>query len=130
MPCLLQAFNNCFVSDEICELMGLCKRVQRHLIKSILSLKNTHENVFLTAIASSSTLTWFTYQIRPSLCIFGLTCSSYIGDPQSVFFLSANGETSHLLFSPRDSSLPTRLPISHPTLSLPRCLGNTYQIPI
>lgn len=102
--------------------MGLCQRVQRHLIKSILSLKNTHENVFSTAIASSSTLTWFTYQIRPSLCIFGLTCSlssSYIGDPQSVFFLSANGETSHLLFSPRDSSLPTPRLISHPTLSLP-----------
>ena len=74
--------------------MGLFKRIRRHLIKSILSLKNTHENVFLTAIASSSTLTWFTYQIRPSLCIFGLTCSlssSYTGAPQSVFFLSPNG---------------------------------------
>ena len=111
--------------------MGLFKRIRRHLIKSILSLKNTHENVFLTAIASSSTLTWFTYQIRPSLCIFGLTCSlssSYTGAPQSVFFLSPNGgDTTLAVLSTGLISSYSSPHFPPNTVSTTLCLGNTFR---
>ena len=118
VPCMLQAINNSSVSEEICEFMGLCKRIQRHLIKSILPLKNTHDDGCVHA--------WHGCLFNSHLLSHLLTYSSTLELLSQPFSCLQMGRTSHLLFSPLASSFPTPLPSFHPnTISTIPCLGDT-----
>lgn len=73
-------------------------------------------------------LIWFTDKIWTLLCIWGLACPLWSSSVSPVFFLSQNGETAHMLFSPLDSSPPTPLSSFHPdTITTPLCPDYTLK---
>lgn len=133
VPCIFQAFDKSFLNSEKVNSWGLHKRIQRHLIKSVLSPKNAQEYIFKShSIVSSST--FFGLPTKYGLSIWGPSCSlysSHTGVPESnqSFSYVRIQETSHSLSSPLDSP-PITFPSFYPnTITTSLCPGNNFKFP-